>query len=682
MTRSSGPRSTALRRLKGIMANAGSGSSGENTTPPSPPPEIKIVAPDIARLSFSNSSFPASSKNWPAFHITSPWGWINDPCGPGYDPATKTYHLFYQWNWKGCEWGNISWGHITGKDLLRWRRNGTEPVIQASKHTGEGHDYDKEAIFTGCMVPTGPLGEKDQLTAIYTSISELPFHWSEPYPRGAAGLAAAVSDDGGQTWDKHPENPFVIEEPPGIKVTGFRDPYVDNWPRIDEILGESPNTSKYGVMSGGIANECATVFLYQISPQNLLDWKYIGSLIKAQIGFRPSQKWTGDSGVNWECANFMTLTSRTGVGRDVLLMGSEGGHDRDHVLPTSASVSKTTTADLKGDEMLSQRVPRWALWMSAVARNSSTSEHRLIEMDYKFGGIFDHGAAYAPNSFQDEATGKRIVWSWLIEEDTPVEFCEDKGWTGCITLPRELFLFEIDHVVSGFKSSIQDLACTFEAEASKHDRYTVRTLGIRPFEGLQKLRLGAPSAHIDKLCKLVLPLAEPGTQEVLTSTDIPVPGTRWELDAIIKVHNHCSTVGFRISHGEATLGSTEIIFNPQNEEITLKRPRPKSSQWPINNREERGAHTLFRYANGNIEKLTLRIFRDGQVLEVYANDRWALATMIYSDTDDEVENGESIVSAFATRVEDDDGTEQVEPAAVFEDVKVFEMVNGIVSTLG
>lgn len=301
-------------------------------------------------------------------------------------------------------------------------------------------------------------------------------------------------------------------------------------------------------------------------------------------------------------------------------------------------------------------------------------------MDYKFGGIFDHGAVYAPNSFQDPSTGRRIVWGWLIEEDVPVEYCENKGWTGCITLPRELFLFEIDHIVSGFKSSIQELACTFEAEPSNHGRFTLRTLGIRPFEDLQELRLGAPSAHIDKLCKLALPLTEPDTGEVVTSTDIPLSGTRWELVATILVHDHCSTVGFRISHGTNTLGFTEIIFTPQTEEIIVKRPAPKHSQYPVNNREERGAHTLFRYSNGNTEKFKLRVFRDGQVLEVFANERWALGTMIY--TGEEVD-GEGAVTAFATCVDGSDGKGEAQgPAAVFEDVKVFEMVNGIVSTLG
>lgn len=243
-------------------------------------------------------------------------------------------------------------------------------------------------------------------------------------------------------------------------------------------------------------------------------------------------------------------------------MGTEGGRERDHILPTSASISRNSTTDLEEGQPISQRVPRWALWMSAVARNSSTPEHRQIEMDYKFGCIFDHGAAYAPNSFEDPTSGKRIVWSWLIEEDVPVEYCEDKGWTGCITLPSELFLFELDHVVSGFKSSLEDLACTFEVEASKHGGYTVRTLGIRPLQSLESLRLRAPSAHIDKLCKLALPLTELESPEAksLTSNDIPVPGTRWELIASIDVRSHCSTVGFRILHGSGTPGSTRMLY--------------------------------------------------------------------------------------------------------------------------
>lgn len=38
---------------------------------------------------------PQRSAQEPKFHFFAT-SWINDPCAPGYDPWTKTYHLFYQ----------------------------------------------------------------------------------------------------------------------------------------------------------------------------------------------------------------------------------------------------------------------------------------------------------------------------------------------------------------------------------------------------------------------------------------------------------------------------------------------------------------------------------------------------------------------------------------------------------
>lgn len=56
--------------------------------------------------------------------------------------------------------------------------------------------------------------------------------------------------------------------------------------------------------------------------------------------------------------------------------------------------------------------------------------------------------------------------------------------------------------------------------------------------------------------------------------------------------------------------------------------------------------------------------------------------MIYTGVDEELEEtGDAVVQAFATCVDGVKTANNLDPAAAFEDVKVFEMANGIVSTL-
>ncbi|KAI9045665.1 glycoside hydrolase family 32 protein [Aspergillus affinis] len=541
---------------------------------------------------------PLSTSQWsPQFHLKAPHGWLNDPCGLGYDPSTGTYRVAFQWNPRGNDWGNVSWGYATSKDLVAWKAFPLPCLVPSTP-------YDQCGVFTGCLRATDIDGQDGALTSIYTSVSSLPIHYTLPYKRGCESLSLAVSRDGVH-WERQSCNPILSGPPPDIDVTGWRDPYVGPWPSLQEAIGLPPS-QLFGFISGGIKDETPTVFVYTVNRTDLRDWKYIGHLANVGNNFCPS-RWSGDFGVNWEVTNLVSLSDDQGVTRDFLIAGTEGCL---HFDDAAAQMNQTRAFE--------KRTPRQQLWMSVTTDQEAKRENSKPLAQYSFAGVFDHGCFYAANSFFDPMTSQHVVFGWVTEDDLPDHLRHAQGWSGMISLPRVLKMVTLDNVTKARHSALDSIT-SIETQPNETGSYTIRTLGIQPDPRLQKLHTKAFSAEVQGL-----KLHSPVPVSLQTST--------WEIKAEFTVNKNCSSVGFAVAHSADAAAKTIVSWYPSTETFTITRPTPDDPQ--INHAPETAPHTLFTSKDTNgedrEEMLSIQAFFDGSVLEVFVNERTVITTRIYS----------------------------------------------------
>jgi beta-fructofuranosidase len=232
-------------------------------------------------------------ETWrPRAHVLPPFGQIGDPCMHYTDPETGLFHV--GWLHQGAA-GATTDDLVTYKDL---NEDGL-PFIRA------GGVNDPIAVFDGSVIPKGIDGKP---TLFYTSVSFLPIQWTIPYVRGSETQSLAVSTDGGRNFTKLEQGPAIADHPFAVNVTGFRDPFVFQSPRLDGLLSHGRNGSWYAVISGGVHGEGPCEFLYRQTDPDFQYWEYLGEWWREPANTTWTEDgWAGRWGFNFEVANVLHL---------------------------------------------------------------------------------------------------------------------------------------------------------------------------------------------------------------------------------------------------------------------------------------------------------------------------------------------------------------------------------------
>ncbi|AXE37411.1 glycoside hydrolase family 32 protein [Acidipropionibacterium virtanenii] len=321
---------------------------------------------------------------YPRFHIAARAGWINDPNGLCH--FNGRYHVYFQHNPYGPDWGTMHWGHVSSADLVTWRR---EPIAMAPELEAE-----RDGVFSGSAVVLPDAQGTPTLAVLYTG-----HRWLDDGSGRARQVQCLATSTDGVAFTKHG---IVIDCPEGI--TDFRDPKI--W---------CTDGCWYMVVGAQTPDRRGEVWLYSCET----------STVEGFTGWRFQQVLHRDPehGVFMaECPDFFPLTAPDGRRRWVLTycaMGARAGED-------SSSADRTNLARyVVGD------------WAPGRPFTDVTAPRPC-----------DQGPSYYASQSMETPDGRRLAIGWMSAVggvDGPPEPPQAAdGWCGQLTVPRELSLGDGD----------------------------------------------------------------------------------------------------------------------------------------------------------------------------------------------------------------------------------------------
>ncbi|KVF78420.1 levanase [Burkholderia sp. FL-7-2-10-S1-D7] len=337
----------------------------------------------------------------PALHYTPQRNWMNDPNGLVYENGR--YHLFYQYNPLGHDWGNMSWGHATSTDLVHWRE---QPVAMRANAM--------EEIFSGSIVAdtrnTSGLGAPGAtpLVALYTSV----YKDGSGHAPGTQAQSLAYSLDHGATWRPYAHNPVLTLDPESKQ---FRDPKV-SW--------YAPG--RYWLMTTVVA-DAQVVKLYR--SDDLIHWSFLSDFTLPDVPH---------AGVLWEMPDLVPLPVDDDPRHIKWVMIV-------NVNPWSiagGSGAMYFIGDFDGRTFTPDRV---------APAGSDPARFRWV----------DHGADfYAAGTFSGAPGARPVAIAWMSNWDYAAK-APTAPWRGAATLPREFAL----KTIGGEPTLVVTPAAAFDAWA-------------------------------------------------------------------------------------------------------------------------------------------------------------------------------------------------------------------------
>jgi beta-fructofuranosidase len=214
-----------------------------------------------------------------------------------YDKNTKTYHVFYQSFPQHVEFGNTSWSHavsadgmVTWTDVSDWR-NRSMVAISPFSISCKGL---ARRLQWWCATVNLHGQSNGNLTLIYTGETRTADNWNVPYANHIEAQFIATSSNGGKTWQKYADNPFLYEAG-NWNITGWRDPILQGYPELDIILGH-PEPHYYMTFGSGIRAQEGPNYnhsedagpripLYTASARDFTNWTLQGALFELPQNF-------------------------------------------------------------------------------------------------------------------------------------------------------------------------------------------------------------------------------------------------------------------------------------------------------------------------------------------------------------------------------------------------------------